>query len=425
MPESAESAKPKVVLATLGGSPQPLIKSLGEQRPDYVCFVVSPETKGDMEKVLGALPYRPKHHLWITTPSAESLSGTYRAITNDLAGILNRWGLDASSLVVDYTGGTKTMSAAVVLATIREAPTYTYVGGKDRTKEGKGVVVDGKERVLFADNPWVELAVEERRRISMLFNTGRLKDAADLASETERRLCGDSAVPFRILADLLEGFCLWDGFQHKRALAPMGRAMAQLGTFVAGRASVGEASLHGWCRSLELCHEFLKTVGGGKGAPETGLLVRDLVANADRRAGEGRYDDAVARLYRAIEAFAQGLLEERGITSSNVQVEKIPDTIREEFVAKYKNDRDGKIRVSQYAAYQLLAAMGDERGSHFVTNYQQRFRAHVDRRNNSLLAHGFQPVDQEGYDSVRGIVLEISGLQESDLPLFPKLPEWF
>lgn len=56
----------------------------------------------------------------------------------------------------------------------------------------------------------------------------------------------------------------------------------------------------------------------------------DLLANAKRRKDEGRIDDAVARLYRAIEVVAQVALKDRhGFKSSEkVPLDRVPEALR-------------------------------------------------------------------------------------------------
>ena len=51
----------------------------------------------------------------------------------------------------------------------------------------------------------------------------------------------------------------------------------------------------------------------------------DLWRNAERRAAQGRYDDAVARVYRLLEWSAQWLLRSRcGIDTGDVSPERVP-----------------------------------------------------------------------------------------------------
>lgn len=98
----------------------------------------------------------------------------------------------------------------------------------------------------------------------------------------------------------------------------------------------------------------------------SGFLLADLLVNAERRATEGKYDDAVARLYRAVELIAQLLLSKRGIDTSNVEVERLPQNLKE----RYESMRNpkGVIEIAQAKAYELLEDLGMDIGRKFREN---------------------------------------------------------
>ena len=90
-------------------------------------------------------------------------------------------------------------------------------------------------------------------------------------------------------------------------------------------------------------------------------LVVDLLNNASRRAEEGKYDDAVARLYRCIELIAQIKLKERfGIDTSDVDLKLIPEEVKDEL--ERKRDEKGRIKIGLSDSYKLLSAFNDELG---------------------------------------------------------------
>src|SRR5215208_5373291 len=63
--------------------------------------------------------------------------------------------------------------------------------------------------------------------------------------------------------------------------------------------------------------------------------VVDMVENARRRiADQGRFDDGVARLYRCVEMWHQfRLLERYSLTTKGIQWDKVPEEVREKFLA--------------------------------------------------------------------------------------------
>ena len=120
-------------------------------------------------------------------------------------------------------------------------------------------------------------------------------------------------------------------------------------------------------------------------------LLSDLINNAKRRIEEGKYDDAVARLYRVIEFIAQSkLFIKHDINTSDVDILLLPNELRE----KYKKmEENGKIRLGLKKSYELLRDMNEEIGKRFFEN--EEIQKILSMRNNSILAHGFGPVTKE------------------------------
>ena len=408
--------RPKAVLISVGGSPEPVVFSLNHQKPEHVCFFVSPETEASLrDKILPGLEFHPLHDL-IRTPAAEDLSGCCRVLVRELPGILKKWGVQPGELVVDYTGGTKTMSAALMLAAAELAGRFSYVGGTDRTKDGVGVVVDGKEKMWFSDNPWDELAVITRREAEVLFNRGRYDAAAQAFRKIAQRV-SDSRRPFyEDMARLAEAYEKWDRFAHSEAygkLHSVAKALPRYAAFASDKAIESLAA------SVESHLDFLKTLREERDGENT---ILDLLANARRRAlREGKYDDAVARLYRAVEAYAQWRLKSQyGVDTSAVEIQRIPEPFREE-IADGLSTEDGKLKLGLERSYRLLRAFGDAASRRFWSMWESSLRGLLDRRNNSILAHGFVPITREDYEKFWEACLKFMEISTDRLPVFPEL----
>ncbi|ODS30933.1 MAG: CRISPR-associated protein [Candidatus Scalindua rubra] len=381
----------KAVLVSVGGTPDPIIFSLNRQKPEYICFFVSDATRDSTEKdILPNLDFQPRHWDWIITPSAEGLSECYREIVDRLPLILHKWGINSDEMVVDYTGGTKTMTAAITLATIEGSSVYSYVGGVERSKDGVGIVIGGKERMWFLDNPWNEIAFMAKKKAYILFNKARYTSASEVFTEVEKKV-GDNHRPFfRALKDMTNGYDLWDSFKHKDACQRLYKCRDIVKTY-----SIGDKKVEDLVTILLQNIDFLERL---KGNDE--LLHYDLIANAMRRAElENKYDDAVARLYRAMEAIAQCRLQSSyQIDSANVSEELIPESIRSDYVVKYRDDKDNKIKLSLFASYELLKELNDSLGEFFFAIYDKEIRGLLDIRNSSILAHGFVSVTSDTYE---------------------------
>jgi CRISPR-associated protein (TIGR02710 family) len=421
-----ESQRSRVMLVSLGGSPEPVLLTLNRQQPEYVLFFISATSAREVQGVVGGLEYGVAAFEQILTPSAELLHECYRALRDQLPERLRHWGLTFSDLTVDYTGGTKSMSAALVLATADRVHRYSYVGGVERDKGGLGVVISGREKMWFLQNPWRELVRDELARIVVLFANARYLGARNELSALADRADADAARLLAALVDLAAGLASWDSFRHADAKVEMGRAYAFLKVFALGaRQPRWSALTQGIAESLD----FLKRIPGhGSDAASRAVaggetLILDLVANADRRARiEHKYEDAVARLYSCVERAARFRLFTRSpaIDNEKVAPEQVPAALREELVRRYGESGGRVLRLPLEASYQLLAALGDPLGAAFAARAAQVGRL-LALRNHSILGHGEEAVTQAGYDAFRRFVVELLDLREETLPRFPEV----
>jgi CRISPR-associated protein (TIGR02710 family) len=150
--------------------------------------------------------------------------------------------------------------------------------------------------------------------------------------------------------------------------------------------------------------------------------VLDLLANAKRRKEEGRVDDAVARLYRAIEAVAQVALKERyGIDSTTkIPLDRIPAVLRPEWDSRAN---EGFVTVGLQDAYALLASLEDPLADKFRNAALNGTESPLVARNQSILAHGFVRVTDAVFEKLWASALSLADIQEEGLPAFPALGE--
>jgi len=140
----------------------------------------------------------------------------------------------------------------------------------------------------------------------------------------------------------------------------------------------------------------------------------DLFANAARRAKEGKFDDAVARLYRAVELLSQFFLARKGIDAGDVNIERLPVNLREKY--NRMKDTKGKVKIAQERGYTLLEEMGEELRQVFLNN--KRLRNALKSRNDSILAHGLIPISSDDY---KRLAEEVTNLAFVFLPALEKL----
>ena len=131
----------------------------------------------------------------------------------------------------------------------------------------------------------------------------------------------------------------------------------------------------------------LKCLTAEQGAPKrTPARLWDLWLNAQRRAAQGRYDDAVARGYRLLEWTAQWLLGTVGVDTSDLRPEQIPESI------SVAANPDGKRQAGLRVAWALAAHHLGGDVARFVGAEDSHMLDQLRKRNYSILAHGDQPI---------------------------------
>ncbi len=400
------------MIITVGGTPNPIISSLNEQKPEIIIFFVSKQTKEQVQDILGSLDYKPKGTDLIITESAEDLNICFRTLQNELPKKLKDWDITSDSLIVDYTGGTKTMSSAIVLATIEFSKNYSYVGGYERDKDGIGIVIDGKERMLYLRNPWDEIGYIEKKKINILFNTCRYSTAIEELEKIINKVSDEKKPFFEMIKDIAEGYKLWDNFQHKPAKGTLNKGLAKLKLYTSGDKSLLEIK-----EQIEGNLKFLENLFSEK---KDEYIIYDLLSSAKRRGTlEKKFDDATARLYRVLEKISQVELKNKfEINTSCVDINKLPENLKDEYKLKYTDEKDNKIKTPLYAGYRILKEKENELGIKFFEK-EKEIRKILDIRNNSILAHGDNTVKEEIYKDMLKLAIEFFNIDEEKIPQFP------
>ena len=386
----------QILLCTVGGSHQPILKAIASAKPAYVCFFCTdrdPVTgkPGSIVQVTGegkviranrgdekpSLPNIPAQaglgdeQFETQIVPADNLDEACRIMRESIAALdkLDKRFPDAD-FVADYTGGTKTMTAALALAALEsDSVKLQLVSGP---RPGLETVEDGNERAMGVSVARIRLNRAMKLHLAAWSRFAYREAAAGLDAipvETNSpdwpRLCRAQA--------LSHGLALWDDFDHTGA----------------------DRKLSSYRRYMDECHLrdlSLLTQTDRPGNPPARLF--DLWLNAQRRAAQGRYDDAVARVYRLLEWCAQWQLKsKKSIDTANLPAELAPDGA--------KPGRDDRISVGLRQAWQVVHKQLDGPASEFIEQHGAELENLLQIRNKSILAHGFQPVQQGDWERMR------------------------
>lgn len=379
-----------VLLCTVGGSHQPILTAIKSNLPEYVCFFCTekdPETgkPGSIDQIEGegsVIKANPRDDPQPTLPNipvqagldarryesrivpADDLDAACYEMRGAVAELDRRFG-DAR-FVADYTGGTKTMTAALVCAVLeRDDVELQLVAG---ARPDLVHVVDGTEQAMVASVARLRL---DRAMAPFLGAWRRYayREAADGLDGIRIAVDAPDKARLGLTRVLSRALARWDDFDHAGAL--------QLLEPYAGRVAPAYPAMLPALRLL-----------AKEDDPRcTPARLWDLYWNAERRASQGRFDDAVSRIYRLIEWTAQWQLRSRlDADTADFPPELLPANDRAQ------PDRDGKVKLGLWSAWQVVEARLKGPARDLIARHGAELLRLLDIRNSSILAHGFRPV---------------------------------
>ncbi len=402
------NAVQKVLILSVGGSCEPIVRAIREAQPDFVYFLCSAGPRGSEKAVDGPghpcgdarqavcpacggkVPLgdptgrsmvvqaglAPGSYEKITVDDPDDLTACYTRLA-DLAAGLSRRHPGEIQVVANYTGGTKTMSVALALAgLLREKWDLALNVGarRDLIK-----VASGTDVPLVIDKWQVfnRLQVEAVRGCLARFDyAGADQVLAQMSSGPASR---DFQRRLQRARQLIRALERWDRFDHQAAYQAFAAVEGLFPEhFVALKRLLGQAKAHGYEK------------------------VADLQLNAVRRAHQGRFDDAVARLYRAMELLGQMRLQKaHGLDTSDLKLAALPEELQRRYETRVRED--GQVVLGLIDDYELLLGLGDPVGEVYQ-DWKSKVLNAIKRRNLSISAHGLEPLKDTDYHEVEGVL---------------------
>ena len=294
---------------------------------------------------------------------ADDLDGAYAVMRRAAAELAERF--PGARLVADYSGGTKTMTAALVCAALEREDTELQLVAGARADLLR--VRDGTEQAMTASVARLRL---DRAMAPWLAAWRRFAyhEAADGLDRIRITAGAADRARLGLARGLSRALARWDDFDHAGAL--------DLVETYAGRVAPHFPAML----------PALRLLSGERDQREPALLF-DLWRNAERRAAQGRYDDAIARWYRLMEWTAQWQIRTGlGADTADLPRELLPPD------ATVTPDRSGKLRVGLWMAWQVMRCRLSGPAQALAIRHGPKLRDLLELRNNSILAHGFHPV---------------------------------
>ncbi len=392
-----------ILICTVGGSHQPIVTALNEIKPNFVLFICTDKDPAtgragsrtqieDPGNCIKAYPKDEKPSL-PNIPAQTGLTSEQYRVCNTVSDDLDQIYTDClvaidkivhefpdAKIIADYSGGTKSMSAGLVMAGLeREGIDLQLVMGSrgDLVK-----VQDGSQYTAAANSQQIRFQrqIAPYQQAWTRYAYGEAEAGLNKIKAPRENSLRGRYTRFR---DISRAFAAWDNFDHKTALDILKQYAPNL---------------------PEAFKEYLSCavrLNDNKPEKRDAACLYDLYLNAQRRAAQGRYDDAIARVYRLIEWTAQWLLETQcGIKTGDIKADQLPESM------PLKPNRNGIIQAGLFDAWRLVKHKTNGAAARFISGQEESLLNHLKIRNGSILAHGFFPIQKKDWQPIQ-IWLEV------------------
>lgn len=361
-----------------------LTKSIIHYKPQKIVFLGSNKSREVIEliescyeeRMAGKLP----EYEFVELPNIDEFDSCFESLKSKIEDYENKY---SEEIVIDYTSGTKTMTISAAIVSLLYHKKLSLVRGKRQS----GVVIKGTESIseqnLF--QAYDKLLMEEAKN---QFNNYRFTQALETLNRIIIHEEKDK------LLQMFEGYREWDHFNHHRAFE-----------------LIKELKNEGLDRNKAFLGRLVNAENKDKEMMYK-LILADLINNARRRIDECKYDDAAARLYRAVELISQIKLLGYGIdeVEKGIKVDDVKDRVdTQNYSSSIKDDR---LLLGVEGKFNLLNDLGWKDS----LQYYKEIKNYLTKRNGSILAHGINPISKEDaeefYKKVKGIAIEVFQIEK-------------
>lgn len=412
------------LVLSCGGTVEPLVESIKEYKPYLVYFLHSEQSFYQAMYILSIFNFDLIYNCKLVK-NYQNLDEVFLK-SREIISELKEKDYD---IRVDFTGGTKTMSAGLVLSSIGQGCKHSYIGSKDlngRDKSGLGVVLDGHELITEQEDPYGSYAILEFERGKLFFDNYQFKAAKINFEDAKDKSKSEN---LKKLADVYLGivnlYDLWDKFDIKKSKNVMlNTALNALLKNIKKDENIFDNFLKEYPHfigQMEINSKFLERKISDKkliNSENINYYLPDLLNNAQRRIDEGKYDDAIARLYRSIELIAQieltrlGFIDEKILSTGKVfKIKKSAITnlpydspIKSKVMSWHEFKKESSVfKVGLYRNYILLNGLDVDFAKKYLKD--DNIQNKINLRNESILAHGLKRIKDKKAEELMDQVL--------------------
>lgn len=426
------------LIVSVGTSYEPIVLNISLLKPKQILFLYSEKTKKYLNKIAKECKLQPEDFLMREIHETNPLD-IYREIKR----VYLEWN-KPEKLYIDFTGGTKAMSAAAAMAGAMIRVQLIYVGTEDYLTDFRKPR-PGSEVLYFISNPLQVFGDLEIEKAVILFEEGNYAGVREKLKELKENVPEpDMRQQLNFLYLLAKGYEQWDALDFENAYETFTRLVYEVKR---------DAQIHPKFLLVDCIKKLCEQEQILKALAKIPLFLRrkeqmtvlqdsefimplifTMYGNAMLREKQEKYDMATLLLYRVLEMIEQRRLSLYGLYVSEMRYAEI--TYDEErnkdylalepaqrldklkaTVMQIKKQLFGKVgteylpdRISLLEGFILLLALNDEiclmSNGHHVDKLK-RIRSMVYLRNNSIFAHGLGAVSYEDYLKFRKFITQI------------------
>lgn len=426
------------LIVTIGKATEPTIKRIKSLNPDLVYFIHSKKSKENSLFIIEETNL--SNFRFKLLDDHESVDDAFAKASECITELKK----EDFEIITDFTVGTKPMTAGLVMASVEHGCEYKYIGEADENsrEDNLGPVKSGFEKNKDQENPYEKYAINEFKsgheffdKYQFLASLENFTNAYDKLNESDLKKRSE------LFIKMVEFYDTWDKFNDEN----LENDLRDILKIIKNDSSLNEfftSEIPNFYTQMKNNLKFLTK----KDNPI--FYLPDLLNNARRRIDEGKYDDAVARLYRSLELIVQlqllkfRIVDEKTFNSKkSFQVDvaklkkKASKKAKGELSVNFNLNLDYLDRLDLTNDYNLLNILSKEKRNDLEKSSQELFKSYlridsrVKVRNKSILAHGLKPLSKRDAETIYKLILKHSKIlcpnieKEMEMAKFPLFKE--
>jgi CRISPR-associated protein (TIGR02710 family) len=373
--------------------------SVSDFRPDRVIFFATEESiKKKKEAIEEKIPQIPKD--WILLPDEESFDELADFMCQKINEVKQKY--PESEFAVDATFGTKAMtSALIVSAYYNDIDKLSYVSGSKRDDMGR--VIPGTEKIVKGRMNLLKIRNVLKEAVH-LFNESMYVPAKHLIERHESLIKGEIELSnkLRVLKMFTEMQIYREAFSFQKAGDLLKEISEKYPSEGASFLGIKENFFQNYAQNSS------KTFMEIENDPVHPKRLGELILSAKRSAKIGRFDDAVARLYRAVEFIGQVTLSKRNLYNHRENKFSLDDSIADLIPPDLKEAIQNRKPIGLRGIYTYLYYLGYKQAVNVYEPEKNSYNEILNLRNKSILAHGFRPLNREDFEKIYEFVIRLA-----------------